>query len=537
MNIRTWSSLFAASTKLAIGPTSARNHFRFSPKTSARYPSASVHRQFHFDQKITFMGDNIVNFYAGQPPLNRLSFHRNDTQRMTDHLAALSARFVLCRDGKPLLKVSSSSSDGEGKGETKYEGLYFAGVEEVEEYIGDKTFAPAPSTNTEAKTFQSARLPTSAPTLVFLGIDDRPTASSPDAKPAKIDPKSPQGVPYFAIAIPTEQQQVSGEGTDKAEAPRRADGLEGLKEANEFVEPRLAGSSLSPWQANMFAEARAMIDWNERNKFCAGCGSKTYSLWCGWKRGCGSLVGEGRDGMGQDGKACHSTGVWDARSSMTAFGNDRKGLHNYAYPRTDPVIIMGILNSTGDKMLLGRQKAWPKGMGFCEPSESLEDAVRREVMEEAGVAVGQVRYSSSQPWPFPSNLMLGCYGLALSDSQDVHLDLDNELEDARWFSRDEVLAMLSSGANKISKDEHNKFEPPANHTANGGSVAGVQEGAALAPAEGKLEVKEDTSVEHENKVKYRVPPRTAIAGMLVERWANGELDEIKFPKGGATSQL
>lgn len=135
--------------------------------------------------------------------------------------------------------------------------------------------------------------------------------------------------------------------------------------------------------------------------------------------------------------------------------------------------------------------------------------------------------------------MLGCYGLALSDSQDVHLDLDNELEDARWFSRDEVLAMLSSGANKISKDEHKKFEPPANHTANGGSAAGVQEGAALAPAEGKLEVKgkEETSTGREEKVRYRVPPRTAIAGQLVERWANGELDEIKFPKGSPTSQL
>ncbi|KAJ9110269.1 hypothetical protein QFC19_001672 [Naganishia cerealis] len=192
-------------------------------------------------------------------------------------------------------------------------------------------------------------------------------------------------------------------------------------------------------------------------------------------------------------------------------------------------------------MLLGRQKAWPKGMysclaGFCEPSESIEDAVRREVMEEAGVAVGQVRYSSSQPWPFPSNLMLGCYGLALSDSQDVHLDLDNELEDARWFSRDEVLSMLSSGANKITKDEHKKFEPPANHNVNGGSAAGVQEGAALAPAEGKFEAEKDSAARGE-KIKYRVPPRTAIAGMLVERWATGELDEIKFSKGTPTSQL
>ena len=137
----------------------------------------------------------------------------------------------------------------------------------------------------------------------------------------------------------------------------------------------------------------------------------------------------------------------------------------------------------------------------------------------------------SQFRPFPSNLMIGCYGLATSDSQDIHLDLDNELEDARWFTRDEVLDMLSSGANKISKDEHKKFEPPAN-----ASVGGVQEGAALAPAEGKFADK-TVSAERQEQVRYRVPPRTAIAGMLVERWANGELDEIKFPKLVQGSQL
>ncbi|KAJ9117466.1 hypothetical protein QFC22_004316 [Naganishia vaughanmartiniae] len=139
--------------------------------------------------------------------------------------------------------------------------------------------------------------------------------------------------------------------------------------------------------------------------------------------------------------------------------------------------------------------------------------------------------------PFPSNLMLGCYGLALSDSQDVHLDLDNELEDARWFSRDDVRGMLSSAANKISKDEHEKFEPPANQ-GGGSTAAGLQEGAALAPAEGKLEIKKEASAGRDGKaVRYRVPPRTAIAGMLVERWANGELDEIKFPNGSPISQL
>ncbi|KAJ9110268.1 hypothetical protein QFC19_001671 [Naganishia cerealis] len=196
---------------------------------------------------------------------NELSFHRNDTETMTEHLNAPSAKFVLFREGKPLLKVVLSDGLGEtpqgAKTETKYDGLYLASVEEVEGYVGDRTFAlsrytdtrTVPSSNAEAKTFQSARLPTSAPNLVFLGIDDRPS-SSPDARPAKVDPKKPRGIPYFAIAIPTEHRPVEA---NKDET--RKDGLQGLKEANEFVEPRLAGSSLSPWQANIFAAARAVI--------------------------------------------------------------------------------------------------------------------------------------------------------------------------------------------------------------------------------------------------------------------------------------
>jgi NAD+ diphosphatase len=105
--------------------------------------------------------------------------------------------------------------------------------------------SPAPAADPETKTFQSARLPTSAPTLVFLGIDDRPSPTSASATPAKIDPKKPEGVPYFAVAVPAEGATEGG--------------MEGLKARNEFVEPRLAGSSLSPWEANIFAEARALI--------------------------------------------------------------------------------------------------------------------------------------------------------------------------------------------------------------------------------------------------------------------------------------
>ena len=109
------------------------------------------------------------------------------------------------------------------------------------------------------------------------------------------------------------------------------------------------------------------------------------------------------------------------------------------FPRTDPVAIM--LAVTGDRCLLGRGRHFAPGMysalaGFIEPGETIENAVRRETFEEAGIRLGRVVYHASQPWPFPYSLMIGCFGEALNE--DIHADM-NELEDCRWFARDEVL--------------------------------------------------------------------------------------------------
>jgi NAD+ diphosphatase len=153
------------------------------------------------------------------------------------------------------------------------------------------------------------------------------------------------------------------------------------------------------------AQARALIQWHERRGFCSNCGGRNRVVDGGYRRHC--------DSCGMD-----------------------------HFPRTDPVIIMVVRH--GSRILLGRQAAWTAGMysalaGFLEPGETIEDAARREVLEEAGITVGTVRYAASQPWPFPSSLMIGLIGEALTDR--ISLD-DKELEDARWFDRAEALMML-----------------------------------------------------------------------------------------------
>jgi len=152
--------------------------------------------------------------------------------------------------------------------------------------------------------------------------------------------------------------------------------------------------------------AKAILHWHERHGFCANCGAPSRVSAAGWRRDC-----------------------------------DACGTQHF--PRVDPVVIM--LAIDGDRCVLGRQQRFAPGMysalaGFLEPGETIEDAVRREIMEEAGIPCEQVRYLASQPWPFPSSLMIGCFARAAG--ADIVVDR-TELEDARWFTRAEVAAMIA----------------------------------------------------------------------------------------------
>jgi len=153
------------------------------------------------------------------------------------------------------------------------------------------------------------------------------------------------------------------------------------------------------------AEAKAVLNWHLHHRFCPNCGTGTQAVCGGWRRDCPSCNAE-------------------------------------HFPRTDPVVIM--LAIDGGHCLLGRSPRflptmWSCLAGFIEPGESIEDAVHRETREEAGITCGRVVYFGSQPWPFPSSLMIGCHAKALT--RDIVVDR-KELEDARWFSRDEVVTML-----------------------------------------------------------------------------------------------
>ncbi|WP_398464874.1 NAD(+) diphosphatase [Tardiphaga sp.] len=159
-----------------------------------------------------------------------------------------------------------------------------------------------------------------------------------------------------------------------------------------------------PDQLSAIAQAKSMVSWHQRHGFCANCGAKSSMAEGGWKRVCPTCKTE-------------------------------------HFPRTDPVVIM--LVEKGDKCLLGRQKQFAPGMysclaGFVEAAETIEDAVKREIFEESGIRCTDVTYYMTQPWPYPSSLMIGCSARALTD--EIVIDR-MELEDARWFDRDEAMLM------------------------------------------------------------------------------------------------
>jgi NAD+ diphosphatase len=194
--------------------------------------------------------------------------------------------------------------------------------------------------------------------------------------------------PLFAVELAGESEPVLGQGA--------------------FVEMRPAAFVLPKRDTAIAGQAKALLDWNKRHGFCPNCGTATHMVDGGYRRQCPHCGAE-------------------------------------HFPRTDPVVIM--LPLFGDECLIGRNLRFPPQLysafaGFVEPGETMEEAVRRELSEEVNLKVGAVTYHATQPWPFPSSLMLGCYAEVLS--RDFQID-GHEIEAARWLSKDEARTRLAGG--------------------------------------------------------------------------------------------
>ncbi|KAG9236541.1 NUDIX hydrolase domain-like protein [Amylocarpus encephaloides] len=390
-------------------------------------------------------GREVANYFSGSP-LNRVSFLRTDHSFISKALVHPSTSFLLLNDLAPLAADPTK--------------LAYAKYDDVRKLIGDNPFE-----KTEAELIKQYNSSVTLPLVLFLGLDERMKDG--------FEHGIYSGRPFFAV-------DVTPKGTVEKEALIVIEGLK--KKGLQFIEGRMHMSLNAP-EAGIYAQARAVLDWNARNPFCGGCGQPTMSINVGTKRVCPPTD-----------FASLSTAQGGATTTLAtprerAACVTRKGISNLSFPRTDPTVIMAVISHDGKRVLLGRQKRWPPYWystlaGFCEPAESVEEAVRREVWEESGVLLGRVVIHSTQPWPYPANLMIGAIGQALPDGEKIHLEHDPELEDAKWVEMDDIKEALRVG------------------------TSGLGEPAGEGYVEGNL----------------RLPPQTAIANQLLRAVAEGFLE-------------
>ncbi|EGD88277.1 hypothetical protein H112_04759 [Trichophyton rubrum D6] len=380
-------------------------------------------------------GKETVNYFSSSP-LNRVSFLRSDNLFLSNALKHPSTRFLLFNELAPLSRNPTE--------------LHYASFQEVESIIPLSLFDKP-----EKEIIESYDSDKAVPLVVFLGLNESQTEGEGFIY------RTYKGAPYFAL-------DVTPRGLLEESAKKIIESME--SKGLTFIKAR-AITSLPSDDAAIYAQARHTIDWNARNAFCGACGQPTISTNAGSKRACPPTdLGLSAD---KSRPPCHT----------------RNTISNLSFPRTDPTVIAAIVSHDGKKVLLGRQKRYPPCWystlaGFIEPGESVEDAVRREVWEESGVIVSRVIIHSTQPWPYPANLMIGAIGqTAKPEDEAICLSHDPELEEAKWFDISEVQEALKSGVSSLGAP------PPP----------GYKEGG------------------------LRLAPSTAIAYFLIEAAANAEL--------------
>ncbi|OQD88382.1 hypothetical protein PENANT_c004G01381 [Penicillium antarcticum] len=406
-------------------------------------------------------GRETVNYFSSSP-INRLSFLRSDHPFLSTALKHPSARFVLLNNLAPLTPSPAQ--------------LHYAKYDEVRKLLPNDMFDV--SEEDMIKNYDSRK---THPTLIFLGLDE-------SLKEGGFAWKIYSGTPYFAVDVTpkgSEEQQIAAKDVIST---MEAKGLsffharvvmsfsadEGMsKPTSNYLEPYGKKNKLTVETAAIYAQARALMDWNTRNTFCGTCGHPTLGVNAGTKRACPPTD-----------KALTATGKTEERPAC----NTRTTLSNLSFPRTDPTIIVAVVSADGKRILLGRSKRFPPNWystlaGFIEPAESVEDAVRREVWEEAGVTLSRVVIHSSQPWPYPANLMIGAIAQVSDPAHEtISLQHDPELEDAKWFEIEEVEEALRVGTSDL-----------------GGSAGPEYKEGGL-----------------------RLPPHTAIANQLIRAAASAE---------------
>ncbi|KAI9798691.1 MAG: NADH pyrophosphatase [Piccolia ochrophora] len=423
------------------------------PEPAQADPDSMLSRRF---------GREVTNYFSGSP-LNRLSFLRTNPTFLSSALRHPSTSFLLCNALAPLAHNPSK--------------LAYASFADVRSLIGDDVYS---TTDEEAMAqFDSS---VTLPQLVFLGLDE--------SNPRGLEWKPYAGAPLFALDV-SPKASYAGAAESVIAQLEETHGLTFLQGRMHLNLPASEGGVPSPLPlprpsepttntripaASIYAHARSVLDWNARNPFCGTCGQPTLSTSAGHKR------------------ACPPSDASLPPTTPRRPCSSRGTLSNLSFPRTDPTIIVAVLSSPPTHVLLGRQARFPPNWystlaGFLEPGESVEDAVRREVWEEAGVAVGRVVLHSSQPWPYPANLMIGAIAQAVGDeggAAELVTTHDPELEEARWVSVADVAEALRVGTSGIG-------EPPG---------PGYREGGV------------------------RLPPPTAIANRLLTAVVEGWVGDV-----------
>lgn len=336
------------------------------------------------------------NAYFSNGGLDRLAFLRTQNELLDTALMHPSAKILTFENLNGL-------RDAAGK-------FHYVGYEDLADCIGRPYCKDG---KTQMQDFDPNR---HYPLLIFLGLDLEGSSSS-----NAVQLGSYRGVPYFAV-------DVTGPHYDSFKAKQAEQGRKHVPTRIDLELPRAESAILS--------HARSLLDWNNRNRFCSACGGRTLSTHGGAKVVCPPA---------------------DAGVPRKTACPTRIGLHNQAFPRTDPTVIIAPISADARRVLLGRGRKWPENYfsclsGFVEPGESLEVATRREAYEETGVKIDRVQLHSSQPWPYPSTLLIGAMGQCTPDGEKVTYP-ETELEEAKWFALDEVEHALNHGANPM-------WEPP-----------------------------------------------------------------------------